>query len=135
MRCNVEMVRPNGTLWGRIDGWTTHRFYTDEALWRMRFTPELSGTGEPQEGGWCLARRRWDDAASRDLLMRQYLCAAERAEYEALPSFAQNAWLLGRIAAKDAVRDHLWRAGRGPLFRSEERRVGKEGGSRGGPVR
>ncbi|QXJ20724.1 polyketide synthase dehydratase domain-containing protein [Actinomadura graeca] len=119
MRCNAEMVRPDGTLWGRIEGWTTHRFYTDEAVWRMRFTPELSGTGEPQDGGWCLARRRWDGAASRDLLMRQYLCAAERAEYEALPSFAQGAWLLGRIAAKDAVRDHLWRAGHGPLFPAE----------------
>ncbi|WP_242906302.1 beta-ketoacyl synthase N-terminal-like domain-containing protein [Actinomadura terrae] len=119
MRCAVEMVRPDGSLWGRVDGWTTHRFYTDEAVWRMRFTPEVSGTGEPQEGGWCLARKRWDGAASRDLLMRQYLCAAERAEYEALPSFAQGPWLLGRIAAKDAVRDHLWRAGHGPLFPAE----------------
>ncbi|MGI5420986.1 beta-ketoacyl synthase N-terminal-like domain-containing protein [Actinomadura luteofluorescens] len=119
MRCSAEMVTENGTVWGRVDGWTTHRFYTDEALWRMKFTPEVSGTGEPQPGGWCLARKRWDGTASRDLLMRQYLCAAERAEYEALPPFAQGPWLLGRIAAKDAVRDHLWRDGHGPLFPAE----------------
>ncbi|TYB38424.1 type I polyketide synthase [Actinomadura chibensis] len=121
MRCSAELVRENGTVWARVDGWTTHRFYTDEALWRMRFTAEVSGTGEPQPGGWCLARRRWDGTASRDLLMRQYLRAAERAEYEALPPFAQGAWLLGRIAAKDAVRDHLWRNGHGPLFPAELR--------------
>ncbi|WP_433226620.1 beta-ketoacyl synthase N-terminal-like domain-containing protein [Actinomadura formosensis] len=119
MRCSAEMVRENGTVWGRIDGWTTSRFYTDEALWRMKFTPEVSGTGEPQPGGWTLARKRWDGAASRDLLMRQYLCAAERAEYDGLPPFAQGPWLLGRIAAKDAVRDHLWRNGHGPLFPAE----------------
>ncbi|GAA4237584.1 hypothetical protein GCM10022254_50020 [Actinomadura meridiana] len=119
MRCSAELVHEDGTVWARIDGWTTHRFYTDEALWRMKFTAEVSGTGEPQPGGWCLARRRWDGTASRDLLMRQYLCAGERAEYEALPPFAQGPWLLGRIAAKDAVRDHLWRNGHGPLFPAE----------------
>ncbi|RKS68743.1 acyl transferase domain-containing protein [Actinomadura pelletieri DSM 43383] len=119
MRCSAELVHQNGTVWARIDGWTTHRFYTDEALWRMKFTAEVSGTGEPQPGGWCLARKRWDGTASRDLLMRQYLCAVERAEYEALPPFAQGPWLLGRIAAKDAVRDHLWRNGHGPLFPAE----------------
>ncbi|WUI01964.1 polyketide synthase dehydratase domain-containing protein [Spirillospora sp. NBC_00431] len=119
MRCSGEMVRENGTVWARIGGWTTHRFYTDEALWRMRFTAEVSGTGEPQPGGWCLARKRWDGTASRDLLMRQYLRACERAEYEALPPSEQGPWLLGRIAAKDAVRDHLWRDGHGPLFPAE----------------
>lgn len=119
MCCDAELVRPDGTVWARVDGWTTRRFYTDEALWRMRFTPEVSGTGEPQPGGWCLARRRWRGTASRDLLMRRYLCAAERAEYERLPAAGRGPWLLGRIAAKDAVRDRLWRDGHGPLFPAE----------------
>jgi DNA-binding response OmpR family regulator len=69
----------------------------------MKFTPEVSGIGEPQPGGWCLARRRWDGTSSRDLLMRQYLCAAERAEYQALTPRAQGPWLLSRIAIKDMV--------------------------------
>ncbi|MFI0407826.1 beta-ketoacyl synthase N-terminal-like domain-containing protein [Actinomadura sp. 3N508] len=119
MRCSAELVREDGTPWARIGGWTGHRFYTDEAIWRMRFTAEVSGTGEPQPSGWCLARKRWDGTASRDLLMRYYLCAPERAQYEALPPSIQGPWLLGRIAAKDAVRDHLWRNGHGPLFPAE----------------
>ncbi|OLT11586.1 hypothetical protein BJF79_23785 [Actinomadura sp. CNU-125] len=98
MCCDAELVRADGTVWAHIDGWTTRRFYTDEALWRMRFTPEVSGTGEPQPGGWCLARRRWSGTGSRDLLMRRYLGAAERAEYERLPASARGPWLLGRIA-------------------------------------
>ncbi|WP_119731279.1 beta-ketoacyl synthase N-terminal-like domain-containing protein [Thermomonospora amylolytica] len=119
IRCDAELVGSDGAVWARIDGWTARRFHTDELLWRMRFTPELSGVGEPQPGGWCLVRRHWDDASSRDLLMRHYLCAAERAEYEALPPHAQGPWLLGRIAAKDAVRHWLWEQGHGPLFPAE----------------
>ncbi|SEG13024.1 Acyl transferase domain-containing protein [Thermomonospora echinospora] len=119
VRCDAELVRADGTVWGRVDGWTTHRFYTDEAVWRMKFTPEVSGVGEPQPGGWCLARRHWDGASSRDLLMRHYLCAAERAEYDRLAGRAQGPWLLGRIAVKDAVRHWLWEQGHGPLFPAE----------------
>ena len=121
IKCDAEMVDTQGRVWGRIDGWTTHRFYTDPAVWRMKFTPEVSGVGEPQDGGWVLARRRWDNGSARDLLMRQYLCAPERAEYERLSPRAQGPWLLGRIAVKDAVRNRLWDRGHGPLFPAELR--------------
>ncbi|MGI5163990.1 beta-ketoacyl synthase N-terminal-like domain-containing protein [Spirillospora sp. CA-253888] len=119
IRSDLEIVGADGRLWGRVDGWTTHRFYTDGPMWRMKFTPELSGVGEPQPGGWTLARKRWDGASSRDLLMRQYLNAAEREAYQGLAPRAQGPWLLGRIAAKDAVRHWLWDRGHGPLFPAE----------------
>ena len=51
--------------------------------------------------------------------MRRYLGAAERAAYEKRPPRARTAWLLGRIAAKDAVRHLLWDGGAGPLFPAE----------------
>ncbi|TNY34775.1 beta-ketoacyl synthase N-terminal-like domain-containing protein [Thermomonospora catenispora] len=119
IRCDAELIGPDGAVRARVEGWTARRFHTDELLWRMRFTPELSGVGEPQPGGWCLARRRWDDVPSRDLLMRHYLCTAERAEYRGLPPHARGSWLLGRIAVKDAVRHWLWEQGHGPLFPAE----------------
>jgi hypothetical protein len=72
--------------------------------------------GEVSPEGWCLARRHWDTVSSRDLVMRLYLCAAERADYERLGPRDQGPWLLGRIAAKDAVRNWLWDHGHGPLF-------------------
>jgi phosphopantetheinyl transferase (holo-ACP synthase) len=88
-------------------------------VWPMKFTPEVCAIGEPQPGGWCLARRRWTDPASQELVMRRYLGAAERAAYEQRPPRARTAWLLGRIAAKDAVRQLLWDGGAGPLFPAE----------------
>jgi hypothetical protein len=118
-RFDAELVLADGRVWCRIEGWTTHRFFTDGPVWRMKFTPELSGIGEPQPGGWVLVRRRWDTGSARDLLMRQYLGAAERADFDRLPPRAQDSWLLGRIAAKDAVRHWLWDRGSGPIFPAE----------------
>ncbi|MFD7256106.1 beta-ketoacyl synthase N-terminal-like domain-containing protein [Streptomyces sp. NPDC059874] len=106
----------NGAVWARIEGWTYRRFGADERVWPMKFTPEVCGIGEPRPEGWCLARRRWTDPASQDLVMRRYLGAAERAAYERLSPRAKAPWLLGRIAAKDALRELLWEAGAGPVF-------------------
>ncbi|NUK55644.1 polyketide synthase dehydratase domain-containing protein, partial [Streptomyces lunaelactis] len=116
VRGDVELISDDGTLWARLEGWTYRRFAADERVWPMKFTPEICGIGEPQPGGWCLARRRWTDPASQELVMRRYLGAAERAVYEQRPPRARSAWLLGRIAAKDAVRQLLWDGGAGPLF-------------------
>ncbi|MEV6401059.1 4'-phosphopantetheinyl transferase superfamily protein, partial [Streptomyces sp. NPDC051907] len=119
VRGDVELTAADGTVWARLDGWTYRRFAADERVWPMKFTPEICGIGEPQPGGWCLARRRWSDPASQELVMRRYLGAAERAAYERRPPRARAAWLLGRIAAKDAVRNLLWEHGAGPLFPAE----------------
>ncbi|MFF7203382.1 beta-ketoacyl synthase N-terminal-like domain-containing protein [Streptomyces sp. NPDC008141] len=116
VRGDVELTAGDGTVWARLEGWTYRRFAADERVWPMKFTPEICGIGEPQPGGWCLARRRWSDPASQELVMRRYLGADERAEYEGRPPRVRSAWLLGRIAAKDAVRQALWDTGAGPLF-------------------
>ncbi|WP_190344281.1 type I polyketide synthase [Streptomyces venezuelae] len=119
VRGDVELRTDGGTVWARIEGWTYRRFAADERVWPMKFTPEVCGIGEPQPGGWCAARRRWTDPASQELVMRRYLGAAERAAYERLSPRARPAWLLGRIAAKDALRQLLWEGGAGPVFPAE----------------
>jgi acyl transferase domain-containing protein/phosphopantetheinyl transferase (holo-ACP synthase) len=70
-------------------------------------------TADPASGGVCVevARERWTDSASRGLMMRRYLGEDERVEYERHNPRAQRTWLLGRIAAKDAVRRWLWARG------------------------
>lgn len=119
VRGDLDLLDATGRLWARIDGWTYRRFGADERVWPMKFTPEVCGIGEPQPAGWCLARRRWTDPASQELVMRRYLGAAERVVYEGLPLRARAPWLLGRIAAKDAVRNLLWDGGAGPVFPAE----------------
>ncbi|MFD3936323.1 beta-ketoacyl synthase N-terminal-like domain-containing protein [Streptomyces sp. NPDC058611] len=119
VRGDLELRRADGGVWARIDGWTYRRFGADERVWPMKFTPEVCGIGEAQPAGWCLARRRWTDPASQELVMRRYLGAAERLAYERLSPRARTPWLLGRIAAKDALRGLLWERGAGPVFPAE----------------
>jgi 3-oxoacyl-(acyl-carrier-protein) synthase/phosphopantetheinyl transferase len=116
VRADMELVGAKGRVRGRIEGWTAHRFSTDESLARVRCDPGRCGLGQPQDGGWCLVRRHWDGSASRDWVMRTYLSVVERAEYERLAVRARDPWLLGRIAAKDAVRNWLWARGHGSLY-------------------
>ncbi|WP_329521040.1 beta-ketoacyl synthase N-terminal-like domain-containing protein [Spirillospora sp. NBC_01491] len=119
MRADAEILDGEGRLWCRIDGWTTRRFATDERIWDVKLRPQSETLSEPHPGGWCVVRERWPDTGSRELIMRRYLCAAERTRFEELTPNARRAWLLGRIAAKDAVRRRLWDHGAGPVYPAE----------------
>ncbi|WP_197686222.1 type I polyketide synthase [Actinoplanes derwentensis] len=114
MRADAQLVGGDGRVRVTITDWATHRFSTDDRMWQLKQHPGEIGAGEPQPDGWCLVRERWPDTATRELVMRRYLVAAERAEYADRTPMAQREWLLGRVAAKDAVRE-LLRTG-DPLF-------------------
>ena len=59
--------------------------------------------GERQPGGWVLATETWTRPVEREAVLERYLAGSERIVYEQLNPRAQRTWLLGRIAAKDAV--------------------------------
>jgi phosphopantetheinyl transferase len=63
--------------------------------------------------------------------MRRYLVRTEREQYDAMTPNVQRQWLLGRIAAKDAVRLRTWQdAGeQHPLFPAEVRVANDERGA------
>jgi phosphopantetheinyl transferase len=71
---------------------------------------------KPQPDGWTVVFERWPDLASRDLVMRTYLNADERAHHDRCPARGRRQWLLGRIAAKDAVRQLLFDRGVEAVF-------------------
>jgi phosphopantetheine--protein transferase-like protein len=119
MRADAEIRDSDGRVWCRIDGWTTRRFATDARIWDVKFRPQSETLSEPHPGGWCVVREQWPDTGSRELIMRRYLCAAERPRYEELTPNTRRQWLLGRIAAKDAIRQRLWDLGAGPIYPAE----------------
>jgi phosphopantetheinyl transferase (holo-ACP synthase) len=124
----------DGGLWARIESWQDRRFESDPVVWPVLIYPESNvlthqhelsaggatadpaaggATADPAAVGVCVevARERWTDSASRGLMMRRYLGEDERVDYERHNPRAQRTWLLGRIAAKDAVRRWLWARG------------------------
>jgi acyl transferase domain-containing protein len=119
MRADAELRGADGRVWCRIEGWTTRRFATDDTIWRVKFHAETNTLSRPAPDGWHVVREDWPDTASRELMMRRYLNAAERAEYERDNPLQQRRWLLGRIAAKDAARRELWARGAGPVYPCE----------------
>ncbi|MBV9162964.1 MAG: polyketide synthase dehydratase domain-containing protein [Pseudonocardiales bacterium] len=113
---DLELRHADGRLWARIDRWRDRRFHTDEVTWPVSLFPERNLIAQRQPGGWFLVRDRWPDPATGELIMRRYLSAAERADYQRRTPRGARQWLLGRIAVKDAVRQWLWDAGAGPVF-------------------
>ena len=120
VRADLELT-VDGAVWCRIDGWEDRRFDTDEVIFRMLRRPERNVLSELRPGTprVAVATERWTDSATRDIVMRRYLRRVERDDYEGHNPRAQRQWLLGRIAAKDLVRTHLWDEGAGELYPGE----------------
>lgn len=115
VRADLELT-VDGEVWCRIEGWEDRRFQSDDRLFMLLRKPKELLLAEPRPEGWVLVREGWPDSASRDVVMRRFLGRRERADYEARNPNVQRTWLLGRIAAKDAVRRLLWDGGAGPIF-------------------
>ncbi|MCB0988419.1 MAG: polyketide synthase dehydratase domain-containing protein [Microthrixaceae bacterium] len=115
VRADLELT-VDGEVWCRILGWEDRRFQSDDRLFMVLRKPQVTPLAEPQPEGWVMVREGWPDSASRDVVMRRFLGQAERADYAGRNPNVQRTWLLGRIAAKDAVRTLLWSNGAGPVF-------------------
>ncbi|HEX6524788.1 MAG TPA: beta-ketoacyl synthase N-terminal-like domain-containing protein [Streptosporangiaceae bacterium] len=136
MRADAELRNGDKRVWCRVEGWNTRRFATDEAIWQMKFTPGHSSLSRLSPDGWSVLHERWPDTASREMTMRLYLNATERARYQRLNPLEQRRWLLGRIVAKDAVRRWLWDRGAGAIYPAELTVEDADGGVRvRGPFR
>jgi acyl transferase domain-containing protein/phosphopantetheinyl transferase (holo-ACP synthase) len=118
VRADLELIHAD-RVWCVIDGWEDRRFDSDDAVWKVLQYPEHHALGEPRPGGWVRVTEHCRTPASRELMMRRYLGERERAAYDALGPQGKRAWLLGRIALKDAVRLDAWAAGRGAMFPAE----------------
>ncbi|MEU8588780.1 beta-ketoacyl synthase N-terminal-like domain-containing protein [Streptomyces sp. NPDC048664] len=115
------LLTVDGEMWAEVSGWQDRRFDNDPSTRPVERFPDRNTLSRARPGGWVLLHERWPDLASRELVMRNSLSGEERAEYAAHPPRGRRQWLLGRIAAKDAVRRWLWDHGEGPVYPAEIR--------------
>ncbi|MFK0251670.1 beta-ketoacyl synthase N-terminal-like domain-containing protein [Amycolatopsis azurea] len=130
VEADVQLVR-RGRVWAEIKGWRDRRFDSDPVIRAVDRRPERATLSEERPGRWALVRERWPDLATRDLIMRNMLAGEERQAYASQSPRRRRAWLLGRIAAKDATRRLLWTDGEGDIYPAELR-IGNE--SSGAPT-
>ena len=119
VRADLELSRgPHLTC--RITGWEDWRFQTDDAVWAVMRRPEWSRLAGIEAVGPETALARVSSAgwgkATTDYLQRRYLGARERAVQEQVAVVGRTAWLLGRVATKDAVRWLFEQAGRREIY-------------------
>ena len=107
VRADGVIVRPDGSLWCRVEGWTSHVFHLDPIMEPIYRATSRHYAAEPQPGGWSVVVERWPTGAGRDLTARRFLARAEREVYEQLNLLEQRRWLIDVVAAKDAVRRWL----------------------------
>jgi acyl transferase domain-containing protein/phosphopantetheinyl transferase len=108
-----------GRVWAELRGWTDRRFDTDPGIRAVDRFPGSNILSTQHSGGVHQVHERWLDLATRELIMRNVLGGAERTGYAALPPVRRRQFLLGRIAAKDAVRSLLWEEGAGDIYPAE----------------
>ena len=124
---SLDVVRADGTLWARFDGWDDRRFDLPAAVRGMLLSPQgarLSEAWDPGMGalppaqfaaarvGGHLLPTSWLGAHGglwTRVVAANVLGRRERELWRAikLPPPRRIEWLFGRIAAKDAVRDLL----------------------------
>ncbi|MFI6844415.1 beta-ketoacyl synthase N-terminal-like domain-containing protein [Kitasatospora sp. NPDC050467] len=119
LEADVQLRPAGGPVWAELHGWQDRRFDSHPETRPVERFVDRNTLSRPQPAGWVLLHERWPDLASRDLIMRNHLGAAERDQYARQPPRGRRAWLLGRIAVKDAVRRRLWEHGEGPVFPAE----------------
>ncbi|GLZ41820.1 beta-ketoacyl synthase N-terminal-like domain-containing protein [Actinokineospora sp. NBRC 105648] len=108
-----------GRVWARVTGWRDIRLDCDRADQRVYAFPLDHSLSRRLPGEWWRAEDRWTTVASREVFVGVYLSATERAAYAVVPPREQRAWLLGRIAVKDAVRGWLVEHGDERAFPAE----------------
>lgn len=118
LTADMQLVN-GGRVWAEFTGWQDRRFDTDPTIRAVDRFPGENTLSARQPQGWTAVHERWPDLATRELIMRNMLGGAERARYGELPPVRRRQWLLGRIAAKDAVRGLLWREGAGEIYPAE----------------
>ncbi|MFJ5776294.1 beta-ketoacyl synthase N-terminal-like domain-containing protein [Streptomyces sp. NPDC093094] len=124
---DIQLIRPDGTLWVHVHGWQVHRFASDEKLRALERDCAQVLLAD-RHGEWFAVHETWPDLASREIMARHFLGAQEWAQYERQSPRTRRQWLLGRMALKDAVRARLLGPGRGVF--PVEVAVGNDAGGR-----
>jgi 3-oxoacyl-(acyl-carrier-protein) synthase/phosphopantetheinyl transferase len=118
LEADMQLVLDN-QVWAELRGWQDRRFDSNPRLRAVDQRPGRELLSDPRPGGWSIVHEQWPDLATRELIMRNQLGGGERAQYADRPPAGRRQWLLGRIAAKDAVRRQLWKTVEGDIYPAE----------------
>ncbi|MDT7724867.1 MAG: hypothetical protein QOI21_1443 [Actinomycetota bacterium] len=118
LEADMQLVA-DGRVWAEFSGWRDRRFDSNPRIRLVDRLPGRNTLSDLRPGGWTQVHEQWPDLATRELIMRNQLGGGEREQYDKHPPRGKRQWLLGRIAAKDAVRRWLWASGEDDVYPAE----------------
>lgn len=104
-----RLVNEHGQVVITIEGWQTRRYQMDRSFFLQTKKIQQRLVCEVLDEGVVLFHDRYDTAIVRDYLAKRFLNRPEMMDYEGTSPRRRRQWLNGRVAAKDAVREYLWR--------------------------
>lgn len=123
LRASFDLIREDGRLLLRLEGWQDRKFEVPRRFFDYRLQPQSGWLSQPLSapaGAFAVYNEALPDGFLdigheiwKRVLAHMVLGARERPLFEALPRAGtrREDWLMGRVAAKDAVRH--WAAAQG----------------------
>jgi hypothetical protein len=106
----------DGRVWAVIEGAVDRRFDSHPTARPAERFPERYPMSIRHPQGWTMAFDCWTDPVTQSMAARAILGNRAHAEYDRHPAATRKQWLLGRIAAKDAVRFRQWDLGHRDVY-------------------
>lgn len=106
----------DGKRWAHLRGWQNRRLEIDNRLWNVSMDPLNNFLSEEIAPGICFFHKAYQRVVSWDFIMKRYLNGREKQHLHSLGVRQQKAYLVSRVAAKDALRLALLRNGARSCF-------------------
>jgi len=104
------ILKRDNKVWAIIRGWQNRRLEIDERLWNALISPRHALSTEIVPGVF-MFHNAYSRVNSWDFIVKRYFNQEEKKHYNELPLHKKKEWIISRVAAKDAVKSVLQRAG------------------------
>ena len=129
LEADLQMLH-GGQVWVQVDGTVERRFDSGPDNRLAERFPGRHPVTSVQPEGWTTAFDWWSDPVAREMAAFSLLGRPAAEAYQRMTPVNRRQWLLGRLAAKDAVRHRQWEEGLAEVYPIE---VGIENDDTGRP--
>ena len=101
------IIKRNNRVWAIISGWQNRRLEIDDALWSVSMSPLHNRLSKEIAPGIFMFHNAYSRVVSWDFILKRYFNQEEKKYHNSLMPNKRKAWMISRVAVKDAVRNLL----------------------------
>ncbi|MBB5637332.1 3-oxoacyl-(acyl-carrier-protein) synthase/malonyl CoA-acyl carrier protein transacylase/phosphopantetheinyl transferase [Pedobacter cryoconitis] len=101
------IIKRDNRVWAIISGWQNRRLEIDDALWSVSMSPLHNRLSKEIAPGIFMFHNAYSRVVSWDFILKRYFNQEEKKYHNSLLPNKRKAWMISRVAVKDAVRNLL----------------------------